>query len=101
MGYDYIVKPNGRIYEASTTLQLTIFSSKKLLFSQNMSKERRPSVRATNYHEDLLASLLEEAALAGIPLIKPNLEIINVQKWLDENEKSFVPPVCNKLMHHT
>jgi len=26
------------------------------------------------------------------------LEIINMDQWVDENKASFVPPVCNKLM---
>ncbi|KAJ8248323.1 hypothetical protein GJAV_G00240790 [Gymnothorax javanicus] len=25
--------------------------------------------------------------------------LVNVDKWIAENEKSFLPPVCNKLMH--
>ncbi|CAM4865915.1 unnamed protein product [Rotaria socialis] len=25
---------------------------------------------------------------------------INVDKWIQENEKDFLPPVCNKLMHN-
>lgn len=24
---------------------------------------------------------------------------VNIQQWVDENKASFVPPVCNKLMH--
>ena len=57
-----------------------------------------PKVRATNYHEDLLANLLAEAALEEK---SEKFEVINVSQWLQENEKFFVPPVCNKLMHHT
>ena len=52
-------------------------------------------VRATNYHEDLLSDLLMAST------IESKYEIINVQKWLKDNEQFFVPPVCNKLMHHT
>lgn len=29
-----------------------------------------------------------------------DLKVINTQEWLNENEKSFSPPVCNKLMHN-
>ena len=54
-----------------------------------------PFVRATSYHEDLLISLIEMSAT------KKEFEIINVDQWLVDNQKSFVPPVCNKLMHHT
>uniref|UniRef100_A0A3P9A7P8 3-hydroxyanthranilate 3,4-dioxygenase n=1 Tax=Esox lucius TaxID=8010 RepID=A0A3P9A7P8_ESOLU len=25
--------------------------------------------------------------------------LVNVEKWIAENEKAFLPPVCNKLMH--
>lgn len=25
--------------------------------------------------------------------------VVNVDKWIAENEKAFLPPVCNKLMH--
>ncbi|MGH0189674.1 UNVERIFIED_CONTAM: hypothetical protein FKN15_036003 [Acipenser sinensis] len=25
--------------------------------------------------------------------------MVNVDKWIEENEASFLPPVCNKLMH--
>nr|XP_046258791.1 3-hydroxyanthranilate 3,4-dioxygenase [Scatophagus argus] len=28
---------------------------------------------------------------------RPNL--VNVEKWISENEDAFLPPVCNKLMH--
>ena len=28
------------------------------------------------------------------------LKVINVQKWIDENQHCFAPPVCNKLMHN-
>ena len=52
-------------------------------------------VRATNYHEDLLSDILMASA------VESKYEIINVQKWLKDNEQFFVPPVCNKLMHHT
>ncbi|XP_064402555.1 3-hydroxyanthranilate 3,4-dioxygenase-like [Halichondria panicea] len=27
------------------------------------------------------------------------LEIINIEQWIGENMSSFLPPVCNKLMH--
>ena len=27
------------------------------------------------------------------------LGIINVDEWIEENESSFLPPVCNKLMY--
>ncbi|KAK1171079.1 3-hydroxyanthranilate 3,4-dioxygenase [Acipenser oxyrinchus oxyrinchus] len=27
------------------------------------------------------------------------LLMVNVDKWIEENEASFLPPVCNKLMH--
>ena len=57
-----------------------------------------PKVRATNYHEDLLANILAEAAIEEK---SDKFEIINVKQWLHENQKFFVPPVCNKLMHHT
>ena len=26
---------------------------------------------------------------------------LNVGKWIEENEKFFLPPVCNKMMHDT
>ena len=26
---------------------------------------------------------------------------LNVEKWIAENEKFFLPPVCNKMMHNT
>ena len=26
---------------------------------------------------------------------------LNVEKWIEENEKFFLPPVCNKMMHNT
>ena len=29
-----------------------------------------------------------------------NVQVINTQKWIEENKASFVPPVCNKLMHN-
>ena len=25
----------------------------------------------------------------------------NVETWIEENEKYFLPPVCNKMMHNT
>ena len=25
----------------------------------------------------------------------------NVQKWIENNEQYFLPPVCNKMMHNT
>jgi len=25
----------------------------------------------------------------------------NVELWITENEKFFLPPVCNKMMHNT
>ncbi|XP_064411692.1 3-hydroxyanthranilate 3,4-dioxygenase isoform X2 [Latimeria chalumnae] len=25
--------------------------------------------------------------------------LVNVEKWIEENKRSFLPPVCNKLMH--
>ncbi|KAG9344560.1 hypothetical protein JZ751_011231 [Albula glossodonta] len=25
--------------------------------------------------------------------------LVNVEKWIEDNEKAFLPPVCNKLMH--
>ena len=25
----------------------------------------------------------------------------NVDQWIEENEKYFLPPVCNKMMHNT
>jgi hypothetical protein len=25
----------------------------------------------------------------------------NVENWIEENEKYFLPPVCNKMMHNT
>ncbi|CAF1957083.1 unnamed protein product [Rotaria magnacalcarata] len=28
------------------------------------------------------------------------IEKINVDKWIQENEENFLPPVCNKLMHN-
>jgi 3-hydroxyanthranilate 3,4-dioxygenase len=28
------------------------------------------------------------------------LQIVNTEKWIGENEASFLPPVCNKLMHN-
>ncbi|XP_076825898.1 3-hydroxyanthranilate 3,4-dioxygenase-like [Clavelina lepadiformis] len=28
------------------------------------------------------------------------LKVINVGRWISENEQSFLPPVCNKLMHN-
>ncbi|XP_070981865.1 3-hydroxyanthranilate 3,4-dioxygenase [Oncorhynchus clarkii lewisi] len=31
--------------------------------------------------------------MSGKPLV------VNVDKWIAENEKAFLPPVCNKLMH--
>ena len=34
-------------------------------------------------------------------LEKAVLEIINLTNWVNKNEKSFVPPVCNKLMHNS
>lgn len=30
----------------------------------------------------------------------PSAKVINVAKWIVENEQSFAPPVCNKLMHN-
>lgn len=27
------------------------------------------------------------------------LEIINIDEWIEKNKSSFLPPVCNKLMH--
>ena len=33
-------------------------------------------------------------------LEKSKLDIVNVSNWIKENDKSFVPPVCNKLMHN-
>ena len=35
------------------------------------------------------------APLAGKPIYH------NVEKWLEENEKYFLPPVCNKMMFNT
>ena len=29
------------------------------------------------------------------------LEVINTGKWIQENQNSFAPPVCNKLMHNS
>ncbi|XP_026551172.1 3-hydroxyanthranilate 3,4-dioxygenase [Pseudonaja textilis] len=26
--------------------------------------------------------------------------LVNVKKWVEENKDAFLPPVCNKLMHH-
>uniref|UniRef100_A0A8D0GUK1 3-hydroxyanthranilate 3,4-dioxygenase n=1 Tax=Sphenodon punctatus TaxID=8508 RepID=A0A8D0GUK1_SPHPU len=26
--------------------------------------------------------------------------LVNVRKWIEENKAAFLPPVCNKLMHH-
>uniref|UniRef100_A0A8C5T2Q4 3-hydroxyanthranilate 3,4-dioxygenase n=1 Tax=Laticauda laticaudata TaxID=8630 RepID=A0A8C5T2Q4_LATLA len=26
--------------------------------------------------------------------------LVNVKKWVEENKDTFLPPVCNKLMHH-
>ena len=34
-------------------------------------------------------------ALATVPVH------LNVEKWIEENEKFFLPPVCNKMMHNT
>ncbi|UJR25981.1 hypothetical protein I4U23_007329 [Adineta vaga] len=31
---------------------------------------------------------------------KTSIQKLNVHKWIDENEKDFLPPVCNKLMHN-
>ena len=28
------------------------------------------------------------------------LNVTNTSKWIKENETSFLPPVCNKLMHN-
>ena len=25
----------------------------------------------------------------------------NVEKWIENNEQYFLPPVCNKMMHNT
>ena len=25
----------------------------------------------------------------------------NVEKWIENNQKYFLPPVCNKMMHNT
>jgi len=27
-------------------------------------------------------------------------ELINIDDWIEEHQSSFLPPVCNKLMHH-
>ena len=27
--------------------------------------------------------------------------LYNVESWVEENEKYFLPPVCNKMMHNT
>ena len=34
------------------------------------------------------------------PMCKRGAKVVNVAKWIDENEQSFAPPVCNKLMHN-
>lgn len=31
---------------------------------------------------------------------KSQVKLINTKEWLDENKNSFLPPVCNKLMHN-
>ncbi len=31
---------------------------------------------------------------------KKHLKAINTSEWISLNESSFVPPVCNKLMHN-
>ena len=69
-----------------------------LLILKKFRKMANPKVRATNYHEDLLANILAEAAIEEK---SDKFEIINVKQWLQENQKFFVPPVCNKLMYHT
>lgn len=28
------------------------------------------------------------------------LQVINIMKWIKENQRNFQPPVCNKLMHN-
>ena len=27
--------------------------------------------------------------------------LYNVETWVEENQKYFLPPVCNKMMHNT
>jgi 3-hydroxyanthranilate 3,4-dioxygenase len=33
-------------------------------------------------------------------MVLKELKIINTSKWIEENQASFLPPVCNKLMHN-
>ena len=39
--------------------------------------------------------------MAYIPPLAKQPVHYNVGKWIDENEKYFLPPVCNKMMHNT
>jgi len=49
--------------------------------------------------------LSEKVAKALVKMPKPERLIspihLNTQAWIEENEKFFLPPVCNKMMHNT
>ena len=38
---------------------------------------------------------------AYIPPLAKEPVHYNVDQWIEENEKYFLPPVCNKMMHNT
>lgn len=60
-----------------------------------------PFVRKARHHEDALAQLLAQIEVSSSMNDAPKFDIVNVDNWLEANTTSFIPPVCNKLMHHT
>ena len=40
-------------------------------------------------------------AIAYVPPLAKEPVHYNVDQWIEENEKYFLPPVCNKMMHNT
>ena len=39
--------------------------------------------------------------MSYVPPLASDPIFLNVPEWLAENEKFFLPPVCNKMMHNT
>ena len=39
--------------------------------------------------------------MAYVPPLAKQPVHYNVGQWIEENEKYFLPPVCNKMMHNT
>jgi len=69
--------------------------------SQSALTGSEPFVRKARHHEEALAQLLAQIEVSSAENTAPKFEIVDVNNWLEANAPSFVPPVCNKLMHHT